>query len=104
MSNEIPKQIFADSDKEKLRQILGVNLKLWCMTIFFEKKDGSLRTLKCTLSDKIIPQKLEEDSETPKKERKPNADVLSVWDLENDGWRSFRLDKVQGMRYDAFLG
>ena len=26
--------------------------------------------------------------------KKENLDVLSVWDLDNNGWRSFRLDSV----------
>ena len=27
--------------------------------------------------------------------KKENQDVLSVWDIDKDGWRSFRLDSIK---------
>jgi hypothetical protein len=46
----------------------------------------------CTLSPEILPTQtdLEEHIQT----RKSNTEVISVWDLESEGWRSFRKDSV----------
>jgi len=56
----------------------------------FTKKDGTERTMKCTLAEGIIvPHEKKTD-----REKIVNEDTLSVWDVENNGWRSFRLDSV----------
>jgi len=58
----------------------------------FTKKDGTVRKMLCTLSPEILPTQtdLEEHIQT----RKTNTEVISVWDLESEGWRSFRKDSV----------
>lgn len=80
------------------RDSLKADLKEWIITVFFEKKDGSMRTMKCTLASQHLPVAEEKESK-----RKENPDTLSVWDLENNGWRSFRLDKVKSVRYDSVV-
>ena len=50
--------------------------------------------MKCTLDDQLIPQP-ELPLEENKKEKKINPDVQAVWDIENEGWRSFRWDSVK---------
>lgn len=62
--------------------------------VTFTKKDGTDRTMKCTLKSDLLPA-IVEQSETEKKERAENTSVLAVFDLEADGWRSFRLDSVK---------
>ena len=61
--------------------------------VTFTKKNGETRILKCTLMPKHLPPVEVKEGEE-KAERKVNTDVVSVWDLENKGWRSFRLDSV----------
>ena len=51
-------------------------------TVTFEKADGSLREMRCTLQP------------TPRKE---NLDVLAVWDIDAGGWRSFRMDSIKSI-------
>ena len=63
--------------------------------VYFTKKDGTTRILKCTLENEFI-EGVAEFSETGT--RKQSDEVISVWDLENDGWRSFRVDSVQKLR------
>jgi hypothetical protein len=59
--------------------------------ITFVKKDGSERKMFCTLSENKIPKE-----KMPKGTGKAkNDDVLAVFDLENDGWRSFRWDSIK---------
>ena len=60
------------------------------VTIKFLKKDGSEREMKCTLQEShITPYEKKTDRE------KVSSDTnISVWDVENQGWRSFRYDSV----------
>ena len=57
----------------------------------FTKKDGTIREMKCTRKDFLIP-----DDHKPKGEsdREVNKEVFPVYDLENEGWRSFRVDSL----------
>ncbi len=82
------------------RDQLALNLKEWIATVSFEKKDGTIRELRCTLNSKYLPEVIVEETEEVKKTRKKNDNVLSVWDLENEGWRSFRIDSVKYIRYE----
>ncbi len=65
-------------------------------TVVFEKTDGTERVLKGTLLAEYLPVKeLDPTDDTPEKERKQNENILAVWDIENNGWRSFRVDSVK---------
>lgn len=62
--------------------------------VVFIKKDGTERKLKCTLKADLLPAQT--DLEEAVQKKTPNPAVLAVWDLENEGWRSFRYDSVIG--------
>lgn len=66
------------------------------LKVNFLKTDGSLREMKCTLMAGFLPkpQMITEDGSEMQKKRLENHDVIAVWDLDNQGWRSFRLDSV----------
>jgi len=68
-------------------------LKRNVMRVTFTKVNGDERVMRCTLHDSVLPE--QPISEIKKKE---NQDVLSVWDLDNSGWRSFRLDSIKEMK------
>ena len=78
---------------EKKRAILVEGLKRNVMRVTFTKVNGDERVMRCTLHDSVLPE--QPISEIKKKE---NQDVLSVWDLDNSGWRSFRLDSIKEMK------
>ena len=60
------------------------------VSIKFIKTDGSERDMKCTLMEEIIkPHEKKTD-----REKKQNENVISVWDVDKEGWRSFRLDSI----------
>jgi len=64
--------------------------------ILFTKKDGSERLMKCTLSESKIPAE-----KAPKgAERAKNDEVVAVFDLENEGWRSFRWDSIKAVHFE----
>jgi len=73
------------SQSELLTTLLKENI----LSVVFVKNDGTERVLKCTLRPDLLPEQTESTGT-----RKPNPAILSAWDLENDGWRSFRLDSV----------
>lgn len=62
--------------------------------VVFIKKDGTERKMKCTLKADLLPAQT--DLEEAVQKKTPNPAVLAVWDLENEGWRSFRYDSVIG--------
>jgi hypothetical protein len=66
------------------------------ITVKFVKKDGSEREMLCTLNESKIPSE-----KAPKGvERTTNDDVVPVFDIENQGWRSFRWDSITGIHFD----
>jgi|688.fasta_scaffold00027_200 hypothetical protein len=80
---------------------LKEDLKNGVVTVVFEKKDGTERTMRATLSDLYVPlpQMLSEyDGQVAKPARQLNDDVQVVWDIDADGWRSFRYDSVKTVK------
>ena len=47
----------------------------------------------CTLSEEFLPAQV--DLEEAIQKKAPNNDVLAVWDVEVNGWRSFRWDSLK---------
>ena len=83
-------------DKNRLRKWLGEHLAYGPVTVVFEKKDGTLREMRCTLKD--VPQyERKTESETT---RKKNDEVLSVYDMDKSEWRSFRIDSIKEIKFD----
>ena len=81
-------------DKYALKE----QLKNGVVTVTFEKKDGTERTMRATLSDNYVPQVLAEyDGQKAKPAKQLNDNVQSVWDIDAEGWRSFRLDSVKSL-------
>lgn len=85
--------------KERNRMILTRNeiieaLQAHKCVVKFTKVNGEVREMPCTLREDIVP-KYER-----KTEKKPNDKVLSVWCLDKQEWRSFRVDSVLELRLD----
>lgn len=60
------------------------------MRVTFIKKDGTERVMKCTRNLGMIPESFH-----PKgTDKKQSEDVFPVFDLDAQGWRSFRIDSV----------
>jgi len=71
-------------------------LKTYTANVTFTKVDGSERVMKCTLNETLIPQSSEEKKTDRVKVE--NDNVLAVWDLESQGWRSFKIDSVKSVQ------
>lgn len=64
------------------------------VSVLFVKKDGTERKMLCTLKSDLLPAQTDLEESVQKKT--PNPDVLAVWDVEAQGWRSFRFDSIIG--------
>ena len=62
--------------------------------VIFKKTNGEERDMMCTLQEDIVPAATKEDPLTQKKVRAVNEEVIPVWDINAQGWRSFRVDSV----------
>lgn len=62
------------------------------LDVLFVKKDGTERKLKCTLRPDLLPP--QENTSEQTKNRTENLEVIQAYDVENNGWRSFRLDSI----------
>lgn len=65
-------------------------------TITFTKKDGTERVMNCTLRADMLPAVEIKEDKTP---RKQNDSVLSVYDLDAQGWRSFTINAVKRVSF-----
>jgi hypothetical protein len=81
-----------------LFESLGADLKKLLhehtLTVLFTKKDGTQRTMLCTLMPEYLPVTDKQEGDEMKKERKGNNTSLRVWDLEKKDWRAFRIDSI----------
>lgn len=59
-------------------------------TIRFTKKDGTARVMVCTLrSDIVVPHE-----KTTDRVKAVNENILPVWDIEANAWRSVTIDAI----------
>ena len=85
-----------DKEQKVFREwVIGV-LKTNTVDLTFEKKDGTIREMKCTLEETRLPV-IEKKTE---RVRKVNDDVLSIFDLEKQEWRSCRFDSITNIHFN----
>ena len=78
------------------KETLHVLLQMDVLTVTFEKKDGCERIMTCTLREDLLPPVVIKEG-TEKKVRKVNEDVMAVFDLEANAFRSFRMDSIKNI-------
>lgn len=87
MSDEIYKE--AETRREYNWEAIRDSMKTGVVLVTFRKvSNNELRTMECTLADYLLP----ETSENPLPTRDP--DVVTVFDIEKNGWRAFRKSTV----------
>ena len=79
--------------KEDLKLLLSQNV----VTVDFTKLDGDKRVMTCTLREDIKPAAIKADPMSQKKVREVSDAVVSVWDVNAKGWRSFRYDRINSV-------
>ena len=55
----------------------------------FQKADETIRKMKATLQESIVPHTV------TKKDKEPNTEICIVWDTDLGEWRSFRWDRLK---------
>jgi len=73
------------------REELLAALRTGTINVTFTKKDGTDRNMRCTLREEMVPT---EAWPTGENTRKSSDEVIAVFDLEKDDWRSFRVNSV----------
>lgn len=75
----------------KLREYLKTHF----VNVSFTKKDGTHRDMVCTLKPDSLPPQVDLEESIG---RKTNDDVIAVFDVVKQDWRSFRIDSVISWR------
>ena len=85
--------IFSGDSKaaKKGRKWLAGMLEQSVVEVTFTKKDGTERVMNCTLLEDYLP-------ETTGAGRSASSDALAVFDVDADGWRSFRWDSIKAVK------
>lgn len=60
----------------------------------FKKVNGTIRDMLCTLREDMIPAVVGEVTTSIKRQHESNNEVVAVYDIESEGWRSFRIDSI----------
>lgn len=76
--------------------IKGVLITMPETTVTFTKKDGTERVMKCTLRPDLLPVQEVSDGKEP---RKQNDSIMSVYDVDANGWRSFTIRSVKSVQF-----
>lgn len=79
-----------NKSKEEIKEILRSGK---CI-VKFTKLDGTEREMNCTLHPDYMPAQLPKDDTAQLPKRAQSEFKVSVWDLEANGWRSFRIDSL----------
>lgn len=66
--------------------------------VTFTKANGDERTMICTLIPDFLPisetDATQDDGITPRAD-----DLVTVWDIESDGWRSFKPSRITNIEF-----
>jgi len=83
--------------EELNRGMMLEDLRRGVVIVDFQKDDGTNREMVCTLDPNELPP--ESKPKGTGKPTKVNADLIKVWDLEKEGWRSFNLSSLNCYSY-----
>ena len=85
---------FEFKTKKEKDWLIGL-LRSEIVELTFIKKDGSERLMTCTRAEQKIPAE-----NVPKgTDRAKSDEAVAVFDLENNGWRSFRWDSLTNIEF-----
>ena len=87
---------FSDANKITItRNVLEPILKNFrSVTVTFLKLNGEKRVMNCTLHPDLLPAQTDLEEYTNK------GNNVHVWDLDNDAWRSFHVERVMNVSFN----
>ena len=72
------------------------------VTVTFTKADGTERVMECTVLEEVLVDRFKINEDKPEESNfgaVPESNNIAVWDIEKDGWRSFRMDSVKSIGF-----
>lgn len=85
-------ELLATDIRKQIRSEMIKELQTGTKVVTFTKVNGEQRVMTCTLDANLIPDPVEIKAD--KSPKAVNEEVLPVWDVNANGWRSFRIDSV----------
>ena len=79
--------------KTELKTLLEQNV----LVVDFTKLNGDKRVMTCTLREDMKPRATKDDAMSQKAVREVSDAVVSVWDVNAKGWRSFRYERINSV-------
>ena len=79
--------------RDDLKEIFANNV----VVVNFTKTNGIERIMYATLMPEFLPKLKDHPKEKSIKSINPN--ILSVWDVDKSGWRSFRIDNLAWIEF-----
>ena len=89
MDSQIVSSKVAELKGIPTKEELNKQLRETTLVITFNKLNGDERVMTCTKDFKLIPE-----SHRPKTDKEPPEGNVTVWDINANGWRSFKYDRV----------
>ena len=89
MDSQIVSSKVAELKGIPTQEDLNKQLRESILVVTFNKLNGDERVLTCTKDFKIIPE-----SHRPKTDKEPPEGNVTVWDINAEGWRSFKYNRV----------
>lgn len=83
---ELVHWVYYNQDREEIFKQLKKNI----LEVAFQKVNGERRLMNCTLQQKYLP----EQTDIEESENDTESNNIAVWDIDADGWRSFKVDSV----------
>lgn len=81
-----------DINKQSLLENLSKGL---CKVVFRKATDGRFRSMICTLNTSYIPTRFESGLKRFLKTADRNLEIIPVYDIVKDDWRSFYISTIQ---------
>ena len=91
------KELVASLKGIPIRKDLDKLLEQNVLVVDFTKLNGDKRVMTCTLREDMKPSATKKDPMSQEKVRKVSDAVVSVWDVNAKGWRSFRYERVNAV-------
>ena len=89
MDSQIVSSKVAELKGIPTKEDLNKQLRESVLIVTFNKLNGDERVMTCTKDFKLIPE-----SHRPKTDKEPPEGNVTVWDINANGWRSFKYDRV----------
>jgi len=81
------------------REWLTTLLREQQVIVTFNKKDGDQRIMTCTLNQDLIPENKKPKTKPEDDNKKKNENVLAVYEINEEGWRSFTWANVTNIEF-----